>query len=157
MRLTRAAEYALRCVFYLAKQGRGVLVSRRNIADQAGIPAPFLAKIAQQLSRAGIVGIQQGAGGGYRLLMPPERVTMLEVIEIIIGEIFLNHCVGRPSSCANSPFCATHRVWCRAQDQLRSTLRQVSFADLVVEEDGDALPVGMHPQNPFDTPRTGAI
>jgi len=134
MRLTRAGEYAVRCVLYLAKQGQGVLVSRKEIAEQADIPGQFLAKIAQQLARQGFIEILQGAGGGYRLLVSPARITMLEVIETIIGEIFLNDCVGRPASCPNSTTCAVHRVWCRTQEQLRDSLRRVTFAELVEEE-----------------------
>lgn len=135
MRLTRAGEYAVRCVLYLCRNGKGVLVSRQEIADRADIPSHFLAKIAQQLARTGIIEIHQGARGGYMLLKEPARLTMLEVIEAIIGEISLNDCVGRPDSCRNSPTCVVHRVWCTANDQLRTTLKQVTFADLLQDEE----------------------
>lgn len=134
MRLTRAGEYAIQCVLYLARKGSRVLVSRKEIAEQAEIPGQFLAKIAQQLGRAGIIEIQQGAGGGYRLLPSAEQVTLLQVIEAIIGEIFLNDCVARPSSCKNSSVCSVHRVWCRTQAQLRASLQRVTFADLLADE-----------------------
>lgn len=134
MRLTRAGEYAVRCVLYLARQGRGELVSRREIAAEADIPGQFLAKIAQQLARHGIIEIVQGAAGGYRLILEPNQITMLEVIETIIGEISLNDCVIRPDSCGNSSICAVHRVWSQAQEQLRDYLHRVTFADLLVEE-----------------------
>ncbi|MEW6595697.1 MAG: Rrf2 family transcriptional regulator [Thermodesulfobacteriota bacterium] len=133
MRLTRAGEYAVRCVLYLARQGRGVLTSRHEVASRADIPSHFLAKIAQQLARSGIIGITQGAAGGYRLLHEPEEVTLLAVIEAIIGEISLNDCVARPESCATSPLCTVHRVWNRAAAQLRETLRETTFADLLDE------------------------
>jgi len=133
MRLTRAGEYAVRCVLYLARQGKGVLVSRHEVATRADIPTHFLAKIAQQLARAGIIEISQGAGGGYRLLHDPAEVTLLMVIETIIGEISLNDCVARPESCAASPLCTVHQVWNRAAAQLRDTLRGTTFADLLNE------------------------
>ena len=135
MRLTRAGEYAVRCVLYLSRYGKGMLVSRQEIADRTDIPSHFLAKIVQQLARAGIIEIHQGARGGYVLLKEPDRLTMLEVIEAIIGEISLNDCVGRPDSCRNSPTCMVHRVWCTANDQLRTTLRQVTFASLLQDEE----------------------
>ncbi len=135
MRLTRAGEYAVRCVLYLARHGKGVLVSRQEIADQADVPSHFLAKIAQQLARLGIIDIQQGARGGYVLLREPDSLTMLEVIEGIIGEISLNDCVGRPDSCHNSPTCVVHQVWCSANQQLRETLQQVTFATLLKNEE----------------------
>ena len=131
MRLTRAGEYAVRCVLYLSKKGKGVLVSRKEIADNAVIPAHFLAKIAQDLAKAGIIEIRQGSQGGFGLLMEPKEITLLLVVETMIGEIFLNDCVVRPDSCQVSPSCAVHNVWMQARDQLRATLRNVTFAQLL--------------------------
>jgi Rrf2 family protein len=108
--------------------GTETVVSRQVVADCGDIPSHFLAKIAQQLSRAGIIEISQGARGGYRLLVPPEKLSLLDVIEAIIGEIFLNDCVVRPESCHASSTCAVNSVWNQARDQLRETLAQVSFA-----------------------------
>jgi Rrf2 family protein len=100
MRLTRAAEYAIRCILYLAKKGPGELASRKDIAEHAEIPPPFLAKIAQDLARAGLIEIRQGARGGFMSCRKiPKDITLLEVVETMIGEIYLNDCVARPSSC----------------------------------------------------------
>jgi len=135
MRLTRAGEYAVRCVMCLAKNGgAGKVVSRQDVAAYGNIPSHFLAKIAQQLSRAGIIEILQGARGGYRLIIPPEKLSLLDVVEAIIGEIFLNDCVIRPESCHASSSCAVNNVWMQARDQLRKTLGQVTFAKLLEEE-----------------------
>lgn len=140
MRLTRAGEYAVRCVMCLAKNGgTEKVVSRHDIATCGDIPPHFLTKIAQQLSRAGILEILQGARGGYRLVVSPENLTLLDVIEAMIGEIFLNDCVLRPESCRASSSCAVNNVWQQARDQLRRTLGQVTFAGLVAEESCCAL------------------
>lgn len=134
MRLTRAGEYAVRCVIYLSLSGKGMLVKRKEVAQIMEIPGQFLGKIAQQLSRAGIIDIVQGAGGGYRLIIPPEKLSLLEVVEAVIGEIVLNDCVANPKGCYRSPSCSVHRVWEKAREQLRETLRQTSFADLIAEK-----------------------
>jgi Rrf2 family protein len=134
MRLTRAGEYGIRCVLHLARHGKGVLVSRKEIAARTDVPPHFLAKIAQQLARAGIIEILQGATGGYRLLTDPAEITLLAVIEAIIGEISLNDCVGRPESCRISKLCTVHQVWEKANRQLRETLQEANFATLAAEE-----------------------
>lgn len=138
MRLTRAAEYAIRCVLYLSQQGRGMLISRQEIARQADIPVHFLAKIAQDLAKAGLIEIRQGARGGFVLSKNPTAISLLEVVEIMIGEIYLNDCVARPVGCKASYHCAVHRVWLDARAQLRATLRQVSFDQLIA--DASCLP-----------------
>jgi len=131
MRLTRAGEYAVRCVLYLSKKGKGILVSRKEIADHAVIPSHFLAKIAQDLAKAGMIEIKQGSRGGFSLLVEPRDITLLSVVETMIGEIFLNDCVVRPDSCEATSGCAVHSVWMQARDQLRDTLRNVTFAQLL--------------------------
>lgn len=130
MRLTRAGEYAVRCMIYLAHEGKGVLVSKQEIAEHADIPPHFLAKIAQDLARASMITIKQGSKGGYSLLKEPEEISLLEVVEVMIGEIYLNDCVGRPVTCKVSKSCSVHKVWENARTQLRETLDGVNLAEL---------------------------
>lgn len=139
MRLTRAGEYAVRCMIYLAHRGEGVLVSKQEIAEHADIPAHFLAKIAQDLARAKMIEIKQGSKGGYSLLKDPAKISLLEVVEVMIGEIFLNDCVGRPRTCVASKNCSVHKVWEKARDQLRETLARATLAELSRSE--SCLPV----------------
>lgn len=131
MRLTRAAEYAIRCIIYLSQQGRGVLASKNDIAERAEVPPHFLAKIAQDLARAGFIEIRQGPRGGFVLLKEPKDITLLDVVETMIGEIYLNDCVARPSACNALTACGVHQVWIRARNQLRETLRQATFDQLL--------------------------
>ena len=134
MRLTRAGEYGVRYNLFLAGNGKQKVVGRMEIAKVMAIHEQFLGKIAQQLARSGFIEIIQGAKWGYRLLLPPERITLLDVIEAVTGEIFLNDCVMRPDSCFRSPTCSIHRVWEKAREQLRETLREATFAQMLKEE-----------------------
>jgi len=134
MRLTKAGEYAIRCALFISYQGMGVVVSKKEIARCMDIPVQFLGKIAQQLARAGIIEIVQGSKGGYRLLVPAEKLTMLDVVEAVIGEIYLNDCVVRPDSCDRISVCGIHRVWETARDQLRETLRQADFKGILADK-----------------------
>ncbi len=134
MRLTRAGEYAIRCLLYLSSKGEAAVVSRKEIASAMEIPDPFMGKIAQQLARAGFLQITQGASGGYRLAVPPEKLTLLDVVEAMIGEIFLSDCLMSPDFCARNRACAVNRIWEKARNQLRGTLREATFARLLQEE-----------------------
>lgn len=130
MRLTRAAEYAVRCVLYMAGQPDFPVISKKEISRNMDIPEQFLGKIAQELSRAGILEILQGARGGLRLLRPPGSIHLLEVIEAVMGEIFLNDCVMNPRSCKRISTCAVHEVWEAARQGLRKTLGEADFQKL---------------------------
>ncbi|MEJ2153781.1 MAG: Rrf2 family transcriptional regulator [Desulfobacteraceae bacterium] len=130
MRLTKAGEYAIRCVLYLSTLAKGIVASRNEIADAMDIPRDFLTKIAQQLSRSGIIEIIQGPKGGFRLGLPPEKICLLDVVETMMGDIFFNECALRPQSCSKSCTCAVHTVWVKARTQIRETLREATFAQL---------------------------
>lgn len=134
MRLSRAGEYAVRCVLYLAQRQPQEVTPRWVVAQAMEIPEPFLAKIGQQLARAGIVEILQGAKGGYRLRRTAAEITLLEVVEAVMGELFLNDCLLRPESCSRSQHCMVHRIWSKAREQLRLTLSEASFQSLLEGE-----------------------
>lgn len=138
MRLTRSGDYAVRCLLYLALHpGRGV-VGRKEIAEVMNIPAQFLGKVAQTLARAGLIAIRQGSRGGYELARDPADISLLEVVEAVDGEIFLNDCLHRLDFCERRPVCSVHRVWGRARRQLRDMLDGISLAALVDEESRSA-------------------
>jgi Rrf2 family protein len=81
MRLSRATQYALVAAIEMAAtEDEPVSVSR--VADRNGIPETALAKVVQQLVRAGIAEGTRGAGGGYRLTKPPSRISLLDVIRV---------------------------------------------------------------------------
>jgi len=134
MKINRASEYAVRTILYLSGQGEGDCVTRREISEAMEIPGQFLGKIAQLLARAGFIEIVQGARGGYRLIRLPEEISLLDVIEAVTGEIFLNDCLLRPTSCGRSDRCTVHQVWQRARDQLRTTLGEAKFSSLLQSE-----------------------
>lgn len=147
MRLTKAGEYAIRCVLYLSMQKKGVIASRNEIASAMEIPRDFLTKIAQQLSRANILEIIQGPKGGFRLKQPADNLNLLDVIETMMGDIFFNECALRPESCSQSCTCAVHSVWVKARTQLRETLRQATFAQLADDVNNRENLFGTEPLN----------
>ena len=67
-------------------------------------------------------------------MFSPDKLTLLDVAEAVTEEIFLNDCVMRPESCFRSPGCSIHRVWEKAREQLRNTLREATFAKLIEGE-----------------------
>ena len=134
MEITRATEYAVRCVLHLALEPRDRVVPRREIARAREIPEQFLGKIAQRLARAGIIRIHQGSRGGYELAILAGQLTLLQVVEAAEGSLVLNKCVMHAGTCSRSCICAAHHVWSEARRQLRATLSGVTFAELAAEE-----------------------
>ena len=57
--ITQTAEYALRAMVYLADQEEPRTTNA--IAEKTQVPAGYLAKVMQVLSKAGLVHAQRGA------------------------------------------------------------------------------------------------
>jgi Rrf2 family protein len=131
MQLTRAADYAVRVMIYLASQPEGAVVSRTLLAKAAEAPESFLSKILQALARAGLVQARRGVEGGFSLLPRGARASLLDVVETIDGPIALNVCVTSGTSCHRHAECAAHRVWLRAQSAMLSVLREAMIAEMV--------------------------
>ena len=131
MEITRQADYAVRAVLYLARQGTSQRAATSQIAKQQSIPPSFLAKIISQLSIAGLLHTSRGARGGVTLAREPREITLLEVIEAIDGPIMLNDCVGEDSICTFDDDCPLRPVWCDAQAELVARLKSTDFAMLI--------------------------
>lgn len=80
--LSQTAEYALRAVAALAPN-EGQLVPTTDLAKQADVPPPYLAKVLQQLAAAKIIRGRRGVGGGYTLNRPADEINLLEVVTAV--------------------------------------------------------------------------
>jgi Rrf2 family protein len=130
MQITRQADYAVRAVLYLAKNGEQ-RAATSQVAQEQRIPPSFLAKIISQLSIAGLLHTSRGARGGVTLAREPRDISLLEVIEAIDGPIQLNECVSENSTCSFDNDCPLKPVWCDAQDELVKKLKFTNFAQLL--------------------------
>lgn len=80
--ISQTAEYALRAIVYLAEQD-GVSQTTARIAEGTQVPAGYLSKVMQSLSKARIVHAQRGPNGGFLLARPSNVLTVLEVINAV--------------------------------------------------------------------------
>ncbi len=87
MKLTRASEYALHALSYLAKQKPDQAVPSHIMAQAQGIPERFLLKVLKPLVSAGVLRSVKGPNGGYRLTRPATQVTVLDIVEASEGPI----------------------------------------------------------------------
>lgn len=133
MQITRQADYAVRAVLYLARLDKNKRAATSQVAQEQHIPPSFLAKIISQLSIAGLLHTSRGARGGVTLARDPKEITLLEVIEAIDGPIMLNECVGDGSNCTFDEDCPLKPVWCEAQSELVTRLRNTDFSKLIAQ------------------------
>jgi Rrf2 family protein len=130
MEITRQADYALRAMLFLSRQGQDQRSATSEIAKKQRIPPSFLAKIISQLSIAGLIHTSRGARGGVSIARAPEEITMLQVVEAIDGPVTLNECTTNPSICEFGDDCPLHEVWCETQVELVGKLKKTTFSHI---------------------------
>lgn len=132
MQFTKAEEYGVFGVMYLAQKDSNQITPLSEISQAQGIPEKFLAKIFQSLSKAGIVRSHRGVRGGFTLARDPATVTVKEVLETIQGPYHLMKCVDDLSTCPHEEeFCALRELLCIAEQRLTEVFEGYTVADLV--------------------------
>ncbi len=129
MNISRASDYAIRGLVYMAKKPVGTVCFVKDIAKNTGSPASFTAKIFQTLAKNDIVQSYTGIKGGFSFKIPPENITIRMVIEAIEGRVVLNRCVADKSSCDNIVNCDVHFMWLNIQKILIKALNSYTIAD----------------------------
>lgn len=129
MQITRETDYAVRCVLFLSRNSEKVVMTDA-IAAEMDVPKSFLAKILQKLVKADIVKSYRGAKGGFSLTRGPEKISLLDIVTAIEGDVAMNRCVFDPASCDFSTDCSVHPVWSELSRRVENYLKNTSFSDL---------------------------
>jgi Rrf2 family protein len=126
--ITQTAEYALRAIVYLA--GQGVPRTTAQIAETTRVPAGYLAKVMQGLSRAGLVKSQRGLNGGFTLAHAPQELSILAVINAVDPIQRFAECpLGIPSH--GRRLCPLHYRLDQAAAMVEEAFRDTMVADLL--------------------------
>ena len=131
MEFTKACSYGVFGMIYLAKQPKGKIVSLSEVAKAEDLPEKFLAKIFQNLGRSGLIRSHRGAGGGFSLVRPANKITVKELLESIEGHICFAKCLSELEDCDKKDICKLRKVLKKVQDYATKILAQNTLADLI--------------------------
>lgn len=134
MLLTKASEYALIALIFIAKSKipQGV----NTLSSELGISKSFLAKILQSLAKAEILVSFKGAKGGFCLARDPSDISILEVIQSCdetSGLVFT--CSSGDRRCPNlankEQTCHIWPLLNTIQDKVDDLMQQTKLSDLI--------------------------
>jgi Rrf2 family protein len=129
--ISQAAEYSLRALICLARSPDTSLTNQQ-IADQTKIPAGYLAKIMQALTRAGLVSSQRGPNGGFLVTADPDRLTLLDVVRVTDPSHRIGTC---PLGIHGPHLCSLHRRLDDAAAAVESVLERTTLGELLAEQE----------------------
>ncbi len=127
---SRSAEYAIRALVHMAALPEGQFAMVRQIAADAGIPPHFLAKILQDMVRDGFLRSSKGPGGGFRLRVAAEDISMLMIVEAVDGVGRYDRCIGGSAECNDRVACGMHDSWMPLRSRIIEYLEGTSVANL---------------------------
>jgi Rrf2 family protein len=119
--ITSRSPYALRALAELARRGSDAPVPIGEIARAREIPVQFLEGLFATLRRAGVLQSQRGVKGGYSFARPPAEITVLEIVELLEGEL------GAEAAAAGG-------VWIEAVEAVRKVLAGTTVAQVAERE-----------------------
>jgi Rrf2 family protein len=134
LKLTKKADYGLMALKYLAEHPETVALSAKDVADAYGIPAQLLAKILQQLTKAGLLKSHAGMNGGYALVRDARQISAYEVIHAIDGPFFITSCTKGSKGCDLTPSCTIKEPLARVNETIAGVLKSISIQDLAEHE-----------------------
>jgi len=128
--ITRDTDYAIRALCCIATHEKEVM-SVKELVKCISIPRPFLRKILQLLNKKGLVRSYKGKGGGFSLAVPPEKISVVDMINIFQGPIELNEHTFKKRPCPNVKRCKLKNKIDRLENFVITELLSVNIASLI--------------------------
>ena len=134
VRLTKETEHALEALVHLGRQKTGAILEAGVLADEIGVPRPFMSKILQRLSKAQFVSGHRGNPRGYSLAVAPSRLNVRSVIEAMEGDDIFHRCIFWSEECSETNACPLHGVWKNVRPIVRAKMTGTTVADLAARK-----------------------
>ncbi len=131
MRLTTFTDFGLRALVRLAADPMRTFPTA-EIATTFSISRNHLTKVVHDLANAGFVVTQRGAGGGFRLARPPEKIFIGEVIRLLEREQALVECFRADGgACLLTPQCRLKARLAAAREAFLRELDATTLAECI--------------------------
>lgn len=107
------------------------LVQAKEIAACTGIPGPYLSKVLNTLSRAGLLLSKRGYRGGVGLARPADQIGLKDIAAAVEGNEWLPNCLlGLPVT-EDECCCPLHGFWKEARAQIEERLAALTLGDVL--------------------------
>lgn len=135
--LSTSTGYAIKAMARLCPKGETAYFIR-NLAEEAVVPAPYLAKLVQRLSAGGLVISKRGYKGGIRLSRPAGEISLADIDDAIEGGREPDRCLLGMESCTDERACPAHAFWKVTRAAIRAKLESTSLLDVMKFEEARA-------------------
>ncbi len=136
--LTKKTDYAIIALSHLAKHP-DELCTAREIAEHSNMPPALLMNVLKTMNQSRLITSIRGARGGYRLDVPPEEISLSDIITIVEGPIRFVQCAAGSHSaeavCGLAESCPVAKPVNKVHERLKDFLKTVTLAQIAFDED----------------------
>ncbi len=132
--LSKASKYAISSVLYLANNASlENKLGAKQLAKLLKIPAPFLAKTLQELTKKDIISSIKGPRGGFFLSKKNEKNSLFNIIDCLDDIEKFNQCYLGQSECSDEKPCVVHHLYTPFKTQLVNKLKNKTILEMAKE------------------------
>lgn len=131
MKISTKGRYGLRILIDLAMHDPEKPRMIKDIAKSQQISEKYISRLVIELRRAKLIRSVRGVKGGFYLAKPPEKITLLEVLETMEGPISLVDCVRSPQICEHANNCPSRNVWAELNSGIQELTQKITLDDIL--------------------------
>ena len=132
MRLTSFSDYALRMLMFAASRADKPFTIE-SAARAFGASRPHLNKVANTLTRGGLLTAVRGRAGGLLLAHPPAAIRIGDVVRLTEPDFAVVECFATGNQCVLTGACKLSGMMGEAISAFQATLDRYTLADIVLE------------------------
>lgn len=130
MRLSTKSRYAVTSLLDMVMHSDKGPVSLADISQRQGISLSYLEQLFAKMRRKNLVVSTRGPGGGYRLSVSPELVSVSDIILSVDDKVEVTNKDALPGANNYEP-CLTEQLWDELSQQISNYLTGISLADMI--------------------------
>jgi Rrf2 family iron-sulfur cluster assembly transcriptional regulator len=124
MKISTKARYAVMAMIELAMNENSSPINLTDISRSQGISLSYLEQLFANLRKNGLVKGRRGPGGGYRLAMPPNEISIAK----IVGSVNDNTSAMHRRQANGDPYVPAD-MWDKLSDRITDYLEGISLAE----------------------------
>ncbi|MBF0438551.1 MAG: SUF system Fe-S cluster assembly regulator [Magnetococcales bacterium] len=122
----RMTDYGIMIMVHLAANPDHAHKSQ-EIVRKIPVAQAAVRKLLTILTQNGLLVSHRGPNGGYQLALPPEEITIHQMITALEGAVAMTHCTSHHSTCTLLPSCSISHHWQRINGQVQDLLAGITL------------------------------
>lgn len=141
-KIHRKVEYALIALRHMKQKKPGQLTTVKEVCRAYGCSFDATSRVLQMMVQKGLLKSEQGAQGGYLIQKDLGRVTLLDLIEIVVGPISVVKCLDtEKGGCDMEASCNVIAPLAYLNDRLIGFYKSINIETMLGVSDKKCIPI----------------